>query len=206
MSMSNVQKIRAFTFVAALVATLSARAAGADEPADASVTRPCTEPKGPTRSGFTLGLAAGVGGDYVETPGGANANHVGISGFNLDLGGFVTPNLAILLKSTVSNFAVFDHSTFDLGNASTIGPAVQYWMSDHFNIAAGAGLALTTVRATGQMSEQDRYGAALMLGARYLPLAGVHNGFGLFADVEPILSSGGTLSISYQAGLGYQWY
>lgn len=86
---------------------------------------------------------------------------VGLAGANLGVGGFLTEDLALMFRLSGTNVA------YDLGLPETFsqvsavgGPAVQYWISDRFNLEAGVGLGIWNA----DDEEGDR-GLGLILGA-----------------------------------------
>ena len=91
----------------------------------------------PNREGFTLLVNLGIG---VQHDAGLEETGGGLAGANLGLGGFVTPNLAIMGRYSGTN-ALYDEPFDDLWQISGVwGPTVQYWPNDRVNVEAGAGV------------------------------------------------------------------
>jgi|SRR6516165_9466675 hypothetical protein len=157
------------------------------------------------RRGFTLGLSIGAGATFLSPKSGVNSkNDGGLGGINLSIGGFLNPDLALLLKVTGVNYGAFD-SELSTGIAAVVGPAVEYWLSDHFNLVGGAGLGVLTMEPKLSATTLTEYGFGGMAGINYFPWALRHHGLGFFADVSPIATSN-FFVLTYQAGFSWQYY
>jgi hypothetical protein len=90
-------------------------------------------PQGPDRSGFTLLLTMGVG---FQKLGDSRDWETGLGGLNLGIGGFVSPDLAVMfrLSGTTVQYGIYDIVS------GVGGPGVQYWVSDSFNLEGALGL------------------------------------------------------------------
>lgn len=89
------------------------------------------------RGGFTLLVNAGYAVQY-DAPSGRSGN--GQAGVNLGIGGFVTRNLALMLRLSETNVRSSGVVFGELDQASgVIGGTVQYWLSDRLAIEAGGG-------------------------------------------------------------------
>jgi hypothetical protein len=108
------------------------------------------------RGGFTAMVDIGVG---IQNDSAIEETAVGLAGINAGVGGFFNENLALLFRVSGTN-ATFDLGEVDYGQTSGFaGPAVQYWLSDRFNIEAGGGVGFWN--GAGENNE----GLGLLLGA-----------------------------------------
>ncbi len=102
---------------------------------------------------FAADVGAGVRRDSLLDDYGAGLNWV-----NLAIGGFVTPELALLGQVSNLGFVVSNRS--DIRQASGVaGPVLQYWPHDRFHIRAGAGLGFWKI------GDRSEYGLGLVVGA-----------------------------------------
>ena len=154
------------------------------------------------RQGFTAGLSLG-GGGAVLTVDEATKHQFGLGGLNLEIGGFVAPNVALLFKVAGVNYGPFD-DRLTLGLAESFGPAVQMWFGDRLNLTAGLGIGFMTEQPRDGIQTQH-LGAGLMLTLAVLPLALAHHGLGLALDIEPVFALNAT-AMAYQIGLTWQYY
>ena len=130
---------------------------------------------GPDRSGFTLLLTLGLGlqsGEYVAQsylyafmPEYASGSETGLGGLNLGIGGFVTPDLAVMFRISGTN--VQYESTMpghvDTDVVSGVGGvSVQYWINDTINLEGGFGYGIANAEPG---TEETGYG--LILGAGF---------------------------------------
>jgi hypothetical protein len=117
-------------------------------------------PQGPDRSGFTLLLTMGVG--FQKLDAGRDWG-TGLGGLNLGLGGFVSPNLAVLFRFSGTNVRYGEPYEF-LGDivSGFAGPSVQYWASDSFNFEGGLG-----VGVVGYENGGSRRAVGALLAAGY---------------------------------------
>ncbi len=90
------------------------------------------------RGGFTVLVDLGVG---VQNDTTIDDTQVGLAGLNVGAGGFLTRDFALMFRlagTTVSyDLGGFGYHTQLSGFA---GPSLQYWLSDRFNLEAGAGV------------------------------------------------------------------
>ncbi len=117
-------------------------------------------PQGPDRSGFTLLLTMGVG--FQKLDAGRDWG-TGLGGLNLGIGGFVSPNLAVLFRFSGTNVRYGEPYEF-LGDVVSgfAGPSVQYWASDSFNFEGGLG-----VGVVGYENGGSRRAVGALLAAGY---------------------------------------
>jgi hypothetical protein len=101
------------------------------------------------RGGFTALVDLGIG---IQNDTAIEETAVGLAGLGFGVGGFVTNDLAVMFRLTGTN-VTYDLDGIDYGQSSGFfGPAAQFWLSDKFNIEAGApalgtGAATTTKTA-----------------------------------------------------------
>ena len=106
-------------------------------PSSTSAPGPPAELTGPgIRQGFTALVNFGVG---VQRIGELDPSF-GFAGVNVGVGGFLTNDLAVLVRfsgtSVNRDLGSFDSVTLLSG---VLGPTVQYWVSDRINIQGGVG-------------------------------------------------------------------
>ena len=98
----------------------------------AQAEQAATTPQGPNRGGFTLLLTMGVGLQSNEM---TDESTAGLGGLNLGIGGFVSPDLAVMFRASGTNVS-FDNRDVVSGVG---GVSVQYWANDVVNLEGGAG-------------------------------------------------------------------
>ena len=117
-----------------------------------------------------------------------DVTETGVEGINLGLGGFVNEDLAILLRTSGTTVS-YDGGTQTSG---TVGPTIQYWVSDKLNVEGGVGIGLWDFEGANDTalglilgvgySIWNNEGNSLYLGAEYAPAftspSTVHN-FGI---------------------------
>jgi hypothetical protein len=91
----------------------------------------------PDRHGFTMILTLGLGYQTLASDYG-HRSEVGLGGLNIGLGGFLTPNLALMFRLSGTNVD-YDGVRCVSG---TGGIAVQYWVSDYLNLEGGVGMGI----------------------------------------------------------------
>jgi hypothetical protein len=120
------------------------------------------KPAGPNRGGFTLLLTMGVG---LQNNAWIDESGVGIGGLNLGIGGFVSPDLAVMFRISGTNVRFenvgFFNSTVDMVSGVG-GVSVQYWVNDFVNLEGGAGFGLADTNV-----DLDERGFGLILGAGF---------------------------------------
>lgn len=92
---------------------------------------------GPNRSGFTGEV--GIGAAYVWEEGVARGNF-GVAPISVSLGGFVTPDFAILMRAA-AGVGLKDSAT-EGELVGVYGGQLQFWATDHLVIGLGGGVAL----------------------------------------------------------------
>ncbi len=110
------------------------------------------------RGGFTALVDLGVG---VQHDTSIEETAVGLAGLNVGAGAFLTRNLALMFRLAATNVSYDFGPAGDYRQVSGIvGPALQYWVSDRFNVEAGAGFGFWSAG-----SDEDETGLGLLLGA-----------------------------------------
>ncbi|MEN8008271.1 MAG: hypothetical protein ABFS42_14740 [Candidatus Krumholzibacteriota bacterium] len=93
-------------------------------------------PQGPDRSGFSLLLTLGLGLQKVAS----SDMETGLGGLNLGIGGFVSPDLAVMFRFSGTS-VTYDEWYGNIDFTSGVGgPCVQYWVDDSINLEGGLGL------------------------------------------------------------------
>lgn len=101
------------------------------------------DPREPYRSGFTLELGIGFGVTHLLPKGGTNETKIGLAPLSLSLGGFVTPQLAIMFRMAGTSY--FHRTVLDQLQTSVLGfygVHVQWWFNRWLMLSGGPGLAL----------------------------------------------------------------
>lgn len=110
------------------------------------------------RGGFTALVDLGLG---VQNDSAIEETAVGLAGLNFGIGAFLTENLAVMFRISGTNVS-YDLGA-DYGQVSGVAaPALQFWLSDKFNVEAGAGLGYWR----GDNDDASR-GFGLILGVGY---------------------------------------
>lgn len=148
------------------------------------------------RGGFTVLVDFGLG---VQNDTAIEETAVGLGGVNLGVGGFVTPDLALMFRISGTT-VTYDLGGVDYGQTSGVaGPALQFWLSDRFNVEAGAGLGFW--RGDPQGANQ---GFGLLLGAGVSIFnRGKHN-LQLGIQYAPAFTDPGTVH-NFGVTFGYQF-
>ena len=108
------------------------------------------------RGGFTAMVDLGFG---VQHDAAIEETGVGVAGVNVGVGGFLTDNLAVMFRLSGTS-VVYDLGA-DYGQMSGVmGPALQFWLSDRFNVEAGGGIGYWR----GD-TDEDNQGLGLIFGA-----------------------------------------
>ena len=160
-------------------------------------------PRGPERKGFTLQLELSGGGSTLFARGdGRDETEAGL-GFNLGLGGFLTPRIALLGRIATFNWGITT-AGYDEGASVLMGPALQWWMHDRFYVEGGVGVAVTSIAPLGEETD-DKGGMGFSLGVGYSAVNLWHHAFGLFAQLTPSFTGHGT-TLTYQSGFFWQYF
>jgi hypothetical protein len=156
-------------------------------------------PVGPQRDGVTVGLDIGLGITSISADGGGSESQTGLSGLNLSLGGFMSPNMAVLLRLSGTTFS----DDFGPGSAISafLGGEVQAWVAPKFFVGGGAGIGIL-----GHTEYDDtESGFAITGRAGYEIVQGRSSGFHVALEVTPSFYEGARVtSIGLQ--IGWQHY
>jgi hypothetical protein len=89
--------------------------------------------------------------------------YFGYSGVNLGLGGFLSPQFALMFRASSTSFVKND----DLWSSSFVGGVLQFWPSDLVYVSAGPGIGVLSRNQflSSSGSSQTRTGFALSLRA-----------------------------------------
>jgi hypothetical protein len=176
--------------------------AWADED-DGSTTE--TTESGPHRHGFTLELGLGLANTAASyTSNGSAARYggggIGLSGLSLSLGGYLTPNIALVARAAGTSF----WNDFGQGSKQIVngvyGASVIGWIGD-FYVSAGPGLAL--FGPTNADSVDLRGGLGLDLRAGWAFLDTKHNALTLGLEALPAFYSDATV---VGGALNFEWH
>ena len=120
------------------------------------------------RGGFTALIDMGVG---VQTDTSLEETEVGLAGLSGGVGAFLTRDFALMFRFSGTN-VVYDFGSVGKYRqvSGVAAPTVQYWISDQFNIEAGAGVGFWSG------ADESETGLGLILGAGVTILnRGKHN-------------------------------
>lgn len=92
------------------------------------------------RSGFTSELGLGIAHTSVSNEGGGGVSKIGLAPLSFSLGGFVTPDLAIMGRAAGTSFFGEDRNgkLVQTGNLF-YGVVMQGWLSESFFVGGGVG-------------------------------------------------------------------
>ena len=149
------------------------------------------------RGGFTALVDLGVG---IQSDSSIDETETGLAGVSVGIGGFLTRDLALMFRITGTTVAYDFGAAGDYVQTSGVaGAALQFWLSDRFNLEAGAGVGFWS----GDNDEGNGR-AGLILGAGVTLLnRGKHNlQFGI--QYAPAFTDPGTVhNIGFT--IGYQF-
>ena len=148
------------------------------------------------RGGFTALVDLGVG---IQNDTSIEETEVGLAGINFGVGGFVTPDLAIMFRLAGTNVN-YDLAGGEYGQISGVaGAAVQWWLSNRFNVEAGAGFGYWR----GD-TDEDNTGFGLLLGAGVPIFSRGKHSLQLGVQYAPALTEPGTVH-NFGFTFGYQF-
>jgi Outer membrane protein beta-barrel domain len=149
------------------------------------------------RGGFTGLVDIGVG---VQNDTSIEETAAGFAGLSGGVGAFLTRDFALMFRLTGTSVSYDFGAAGDYGQTSgVVGPTIQYWISDRFNIEAGAGWGFWRGH-----TDEDETGLGLILGAGVTIFnRGKHNlQFGV--QYSPAFTDPGTIhNVGFT--LGYQF-
>lgn len=156
---------------------------------------PATQLYAQDRGGFTFLVDIGAG---VQNDTAIDESAAGLAGLNFGIGGFLNQNLALLFRIAGTNVS-YELSGGDYGQTSgVIGTSLQYWLTDRFNVEAGAGVGFWNGHSEGDE------GLGLLLGAAFSVFnRGKHN-VQVGAQYVPAFTSPGAVH-NFGFTVGYQF-
>ena len=170
--------------------------------ANTAHAQPETQPEF-DREGFTIGLNIGLGMTRISPEASEGDTKPGIAGLNFDLGAYITPQLAVLVRFAGTQFSVDIGTESEQFSNGFFGVAGQYWVTD--NIAAEGGIGIASFGPSpnpfADTADIDpEYGFALSGRGTYRLL----NGWQGAVEVTPCFYDFGTV-IGSSLLVGYQW-
>ncbi len=158
------------------------------------------------REGFTLLLTLGYGLQSDDVFKDQNDWQGGLSGLSLGIGGFATPDLALMARFAGTN-VTYDY-TYPGASTSIDRDAIagvlafdgQYWVNDRFNVEAGAGFGFADTE--GRDSER---GLGLFLGAGYAFLVRTKHSLQVGVEYTPVFLDSDRTIQSIGFNLGFQF-
>lgn len=169
----------------------------------AGVVVPKASAQAVTREGLTVQLAVGAGATSFLATGRDTDTWGGVSVPNLQVGGFVTPDLAITVKASALLWSPFRSGDWDLGISGFAGPNAQFWLSNSLSLEVGVGLGLLLANPNeNPLVDWDpgpshATGLGLALAANYFFMTGDSQALGIQAQVQPTITDEG-LFLTYQ--------
>jgi hypothetical protein len=95
----------------------------------------------PDRSGFTVEAHLGIS-NVIDSPDtGGSVNAFGIAPIGVGLGGFITPDFALLARITGASMYAKVYDQEEQLGLNFLGIVGQYWPADQVMLSAGAGAA-----------------------------------------------------------------
>lgn len=149
----------------------------------------------PTRSGFTMELGLGIG--HMSVPS-ADFSEFGVAGLTLSLGGFLTPDLALMFRGT--GVAVPESGATIVG-IGALG-VLQYWATDRLTLGGGLGFSQLSLNFDGDVVARSRTGFALNLRVGYALAQFTHHSLGIIYEITPAWIDGDSLVMQ---GLAFNW-
>lgn len=156
----------------------------------------------PLRQGFTMELGIGIANTYVSADGASSGkSNVGLAPLSLSLGGFASPDVAILFRLAGTSY--FERDTQIVNGF--YGVHVQYWVNDHVMLSGGPGFTLFGQNALfhGTSKPEGGYGASFRVAVA--PLATKHHSLRIAAEVFPSKYEHGVV-VGSALNLEWQYY
>jgi hypothetical protein len=168
-------------------APASASPAGQQQGPAAAEAVPEPSAERPLRQGFTLELGLGAALTHVSVTGGEAKTSFGLAPLSLSLGGFLTPDVALLARIAGTSYfdkgASGDTTQFASG---FYGAHLQYWVDDRFMLSGGPGFMLfgeNSFISAGAKKPLTGYGASVR--AAYAFYAGTHHALRIALEAFP---------------------
>lgn len=172
----------------ALVAVPSLAAAQAAQP----IMLPSPPPIGPERDGFTLELNLGLGVTMIAPEYGEGDSRNGLSGLNLGLGGWVSPQTAVTVRITGTSFEQNGTQLI----AGMMGIVAQQMVTEAAWLGGGIGIGILTDDREDTEAES---GLGLDFRAGYNFYQSRRNAFSASLEIQPGFFDGGRVT-----GVGVQ--
>jgi hypothetical protein len=156
-----------------------------------------TTPQGPNRSGFTLLLTMGLGLQSNEF---LDESTEGLGGLNLGIGGFISPDLAVMFRFSGTNVSFDDIGFFNVDTdvvSGVGGPSVQYWVNNYVNLEAGAGFGIAN-----SDPGTDESGFGLIFGAGFSFFHRGKNSLQVGVEYAPVFLDGGNV---HNVSIAFGW-
>lgn len=163
------------------------------------VAQPQVAERVPTRSGFTMELSLGVG--HLRVPV-ADFSQFGLAGLSLSLGGFLSPDLALMFRAT--GVAVPEAG----GTIVSVGAlgVLQYWATDRLTLSGGLGLSQVSVNSAFDSTiARSNKGFAINFRIGYALAQFTHHSLGLTYEITPAWIDGESVLMQGLA-LNWQWH
>ena len=154
----------------------------------------------PDRSGFTLLLNIGVGFQDDEL---LEESATGLGGLNLGIGGFISDNVALMVRisgtSVTYEIDVIGISGEFSQTSGVVALSAQYWVNDSFYIEGGPGIGFFDFNSG---DETDR-SFGLLLGAGYTVFNSGRNNIQIGIEYAPAFIEEGQIN-NFGITIGYQ--
>jgi len=187
--------LAAATFALVAIPTLAAAQPSSSQPQPPQAPVMTYAEPGPDRSGFTFELDLGLGVTVISPEDREGDSRNGLSGLNLGLGGWITPQTALTVRVTGNSFDI--HGTQFV--AGLLGVVVQQMVSDKAWVGGGVGLAILT--DDDELTEPES-GIGLDFRAGYNFYQSRRNAFHIALEVTPGFFDGGRITAT---GLQLGW-
>lgn len=163
----------------------------------------------PDRGGFTIEAHLGMS-NVLDSPDvGDSANAFGVAPLGLGIGGFITPDFALMARLTGASMYAKVYDQEEQLGLNFYGVAGQYWPAEQVMVSAGAGAAifapnpLVTNMSDEQVEAFTRTGYGLSLRAGYSFGVWEHHSLRASAEVLPAFFDesfvlGSAIIIEYQ--------
>jgi hypothetical protein len=129
---------------------------------------------------MTFELNLGLGWIQLSSGGESDTSDLGIGGLSLGIGGWLNPKLAI--TGRVAGVTLSENGS-QLSNIF-LGPAVQYWVDNHFWFGGGLGLGILAA-SNDSGSDDSLTGFGLDLRVGYTFNEGTENTFNASFELNP---------------------
>jgi hypothetical protein len=155
----------------------------------------------PLGRGFTFEANLGLGWLRATSDSGESEDSdIGIGGFNVGLGGWISERTAFSLRIAGVTYSEGGGSI----TGSFVGGALQYWTTENLWLGGGVGLGIASLDIDGEPAIDPETGLGLDLRVGFTPsIAGQHS-LNFSFEVNPSFLDGGTLT-GIALLIGYQY-